>query len=116
MLIQRAMRMLCAAMALGAVLGAAGCSSTPHRTPAQRQADSEIAAQVSSALRADPQIFARHIDVWAERGIVHLGGYVWTDTDLSRAKEIAGNVPGVKQVVDDLQLERDGIDNSPVSR
>ena len=99
-----------------AVLVASGCASTPHRTAAERQADKEIAAQVSSALSADPHIFARHIDVWADRGVVHLGGYVWTDTDLYRAKEIAGNVPGVRQVVDDLQLERDGIDNSPVSR
>lgn len=99
-----------------AVLVASACASTPHRTAAERQADKEIAAQVSSALSADPQIFARHIDVWAERGVVHLGGYVWTDTDLSRAKDIAGSVPGVKRVIDDLQLERDGIDNSPVSR
>jgi len=115
MLIQWTKRLGHAAVAI-AVLAASGCAYTPHRTPAERQADNEIAAQVSSALRADPQIFARHIDVWAERGVVHLGGYVWTDTDLFRAKEIAGNVPGVARVVDDLQLERDGIDNSPVSR
>ncbi len=93
-----------------------GCSMISHRTPEQREADRNLAAQVSGALNSDPHIYARHIDVRAENGVVHLGGYVWSDRDLYEAKEIAANVPGVTSVVDDLQLERGGSDNSPVSR
>jgi osmotically-inducible protein OsmY len=108
--------MLYAGLAIAAACGASGCSTTPHRTEAQRAADRDVAAQVSSALSADSKIYARHIDVRADNGVVHLGGYVWNDRDLYEAKQIAAAVPGVKGVVDDMQLERGGSDNSPASR
>ena len=108
--------MLYAGLAITAAFGAIGCSTTPHRTAAEREADREIAAQVSSALNADSRIYARHIDVRAENGVVHLGGYVWNDKDLYEAKRIAATVPGVKDVVNDMELQRGGSDNSPVSR
>jgi osmotically-inducible protein OsmY len=103
-------------LATAVAAGSIGCSMMSHRTPAQREADREIAADVSSALNANPHIYARHIDVRAENGVVHLGGYVWSDRDLYEAKQIAAGVPGVKGVVDDMQLERGGQDNSPTSR
>jgi osmotically-inducible protein OsmY len=54
--------------------------------------------------------------VQADNGVVHLGGYVWNDEDLYEAQRVAGAVPGVTQVVDDMELERGGIDNTDVSR
>jgi osmotically-inducible protein OsmY len=109
-----------AAVAVGPVLALAlalsACSMVSHRTPAQREADRQLAAEVSAALSADAHIYARHIDVRADSGTVHLGGYVWSDRDLFEAKQIAAGVPGVKDVVDELELERGGTDNSPVSR
>jgi osmotically-inducible protein OsmY len=48
--------------------------------------------------------------------VVHLGGYVWNDYDLEEAQRVAGAVSGVTQVVDEMELERGGIDNSAVSR
>ena len=98
-----------------AAAASTGCM-TSHRTPEQREADRQIAAAVSSALSADSRIYARHIDVRAENGVVHLAGYVWSDNDLYEAKQIAAGVPGVKGVIDDMQLERGGSDNAPVSR
>jgi osmotically-inducible protein OsmY len=107
--------LLCGLVVAVACASSVGCM-TSHRTPEQREADREIAAAVSNALNANSQIYARHIDVRAENGVVHLGGYVWSDSDLFTAKRIAAAVPGVKSVVDDMQLERGGSDNSPVSR
>jgi osmotically-inducible protein OsmY len=109
-------RRLFTGLAIAAALGAAACSTTPPRTDAERQIDNETAARVTNALMADPSIYARHIDVRAYNGVVHLGGYVWTDGDLYRAQQVAALVPGVKEVVDDLELERGGVDNSAVSR
>jgi osmotically-inducible protein OsmY len=109
-------RLLYAGLAIAAASAALGCSMTPHKTEAQRAADKEIATEVSSALNADSKIFARHIDVRADDGVVHLGGYVWNDRDLYEAKQVAAKVPGVTGVVDNMQLERGGSNNSPASR
>ena len=116
MLFQRPMRMLYAGLAIAATLGAVACSTMSHRTAAERQTDNEIAARVASALNADPSIYARHIDVRTYNGVVHLGGYVWNNSDLVTAQEIAATVPGVRQVVDDMELERGGTNNSATSR
>lgn len=116
MLFQRPTRMLHVGVAIAATLGAVACSTMSHRTEAQRQTDNETAARVASALNADPTLYARHIDVRAYNGVVHLGGYVWNNTDLYAAQQIAESVPGVTQVVDDMELERGGSNNSGTSR
>lgn len=94
--------------------GSVGCAT--HESEAQRQADHEIADRVQAALNADASLYAKHISVHANNGIVRLGGYVWTQPDLEQAQRIAGMVPGVTKVVNDMELERGGIDNSNVSR
>jgi osmotically-inducible protein OsmY len=94
--------------------GSVGCA-TPE-TAAQRQADRDIADRVQAALNADSGLYAKHISIHANAGIVRLGGYVWTQPDLEEAQRIAGMVPGVTKVVNDMELERGGIDNSNVSR
>ena len=114
MRIQPRRQVLGALIFVAAAIG--GCSTAPPRTTAERDADKQIAAEVSSALNADSLMYARHIDVRSERGVVYLGGYVWDDSDLFRAEQIAAMVPGVKRVIDELELERQGIDNSPVTR
>jgi osmotically-inducible protein OsmY len=69
-----------------------------------------------AALSADEELYSRHINVHANNGVIRLSGYVWTQPDLEEAKRVAESVQGVARVVDDLELERGGIDNSPVSR
>jgi len=86
-----------------------GCSSMPHRTPAQRAADVDLADRVQAALLADPNIYARHIDVSVNRGVVHLGGYVWEDEDFRTARLDAASVPGATSVVTDMELMRGGL-------
>jgi osmotically-inducible protein OsmY len=86
-----------------------GCATTPPRTAAERAADAAIASQVQAALLADPDIYARHIDVAVNRGVVDLGGYVWENEDFATARRDAASVPGVTGIVTDMELMRGGL-------
>jgi osmotically-inducible protein OsmY len=85
------------------------CSTTPRRTAAQQAADAETADRVQAALLADPDIYARDIDVRVDRGVVHLGGYVWEATDFRTAQRDAASVPGANAVVSEMELVRGGL-------
>lgn len=85
-----------------------GCT-TPRRTSEERAVDAELAAKVEYALSADPRIYARHVDVSVDRGVVHLGGYIWTDSELRFVKADAASVPGILAVSDQIELMRGGI-------
>ena len=113
---QRTNRSLHTLLAASVLLCAVACSTTPRKTSEQQQDDKATVAAVQSALSADTHIYTRHVTVQADNGVVHLGGYVWNDFDLYEAQRIAESVPGVTKVVDEMELERQGIDNSDVSR
>jgi osmotically-inducible protein OsmY len=98
-----------AMMALVIVYGVIACSTPPRRTQAERTADAALAAQVQAALLADPNIYARHIDVAVDRGVVELGGYVWTNQKYLLARNDAAAVPGVKAVDTNMELMRGGV-------
>jgi osmotically-inducible protein OsmY len=105
---------LCVAVAL--LCGVAACASGPHKTDAQLQADKETAERVETALNAHNTLYAKHIFVHADNGVVHLTGYVWESADFQYATAIAEGVPGVTRVVNDLELNRNGNENGPVAR
>jgi hyperosmotically inducible periplasmic protein len=105
---------LCVAVAV--LCGAAACASGPRKTDAQVQTDRETAERVETALSADKTLYARHISVRADNGVVRLTGYVWDSSDFQSATLIAEGVPGVTGVVNDLELNRNGNDNGPVAR
>ena len=109
-------RAACAGFALALLCGVAACATGPAKSDAQQQADREMAAHVQAALDADKQLYARHITVRADSGVVRLTGFVWDPPDLNEAKSVAELVPGVSSVVNDLELERNGMDNSGVTR
>jgi osmotically-inducible protein OsmY len=96
------------AVTLSAACGLVACSTSPPKTDAERAANATAAAEVEAALNADPRIFARHIDVKVDGGVVHLGGYVWSDDDFLFAKNDAAAVPGITTVVDQMELMRGG--------
>jgi len=98
------------------VLGVVACATEAGKSEAQQQADRETAGRVQAALDADKQLYARHIFVRADNGVVHLSGYVWDPPELLEAKRVAGLVPGVSQVVSELELQRNGNDNSGITR
>jgi len=71
-IINRFLTALVLAAALG---GLTACLSGPSQTPAQREADKDMADQVQTALTSDKTLYARHIKVRAENGVVTLSGY-----------------------------------------
>ena len=109
-------RLAQAAIALALASSLFGCGMFPQRTEAQKHADREVARRVESALDNDKLLYAKHITVRAEDGVVRLSGYVWDPPDIYEAQRIAQRVDGVTQVVNDLELQRNGIDNAPVAR
>jgi osmotically-inducible protein OsmY len=104
-----------AAVAIALLVSLLGCTHTP-RSEAQKQADDQIAARVDSALQADKLLYAKHISVHADNGVVRLSGFVWEAPDLEEAQRIAAGVDGVQGVVNDLELQRNGLGDSPVAR
>lgn len=103
------------ALTLAALGCLAACATTP-KTEAQKQADQSTEQRVQAALESDKALFAKHIYVRADNGVVHLSGYVWDPADVTEAIQTAELVEGVSRVVNNLELERNGLDNSPVSR
>jgi osmotically-inducible protein OsmY len=85
-----------------------GCSTSPPKSPEQAQADEVAAQKIYEALDADPTYYFRHVDVHVYDGVAELRGYIWGTQALYRAKEIAAGVPGVRRVVNDMELEREG--------
>jgi len=109
-------RVACAGLAAAVLCSVVACATGPHKTEAQRQADRETAERVQTALESDKRLYARHISVRADNGGVRLSGYVWDPPDLIEAVRTAELVEGVSRVVNDLELQRNGIDNSGVAR
>ena len=110
------MKCVSGAIAVAVLCGVAACALGPHKTDAQRQADKETAARVEAALNADKGLYAKHISVYADNGVVRLTGYVWNASDFQTAVIIAEGVDGVTGVVNNLELNRNGNDNGPVAR
>jgi len=113
------MRTFSARHVLPAALSLIGACATPAPAPSgpASAADQALAQRISLALNADPWYLYSHVDVRVDDGVANLSGYVWSTDALYQARRIAAHVPGVTGVVTNhLELERNGIDNSPVSR
>jgi osmotically-inducible protein OsmY len=98
------------------VCGAVACETGPRKSEADKQADRAMAERVELALNSDTDLYARHIVVRANNGVVRLTGFVWEQPDLSEAVRVASAVQGVSRVENDLELQRNGLGDSPVSR
>lgn len=66
--------------------------------------DDELAEQVRYALRADAYTTDLNIEVEVENGIVRLHGIVGSLDDIEQAEQVAGSVPGVDDVEEDLEI------------
>ncbi len=84
-------------VALLLVLGlAVGCNKS--------RSDAQIASEVQSKVLSDPNVPSRQISVQAQNGVVTLAGNVTTDQERAAAANAAGQVEGVKTVVNNLQV------------
>jgi hypothetical protein len=66
--------------------------------------DEEIAEQVRYALAYDAYTADLNIEVEVEDGVVFLHGRVGSLEDIEQAEQIAGSVPGVEEVQEDLEI------------
>jgi len=66
--------------------------------------DEEITEQVIQRFLEEPQIEAKEIGAVAKKGVVYLKGHAKTLAEVEIAKELAGTVMGVKDVVNQLKI------------
>jgi osmotically-inducible protein OsmY len=71
-------------------------------------ADEKLQREVESALAADPYFLSEHVSVTIRNGVATLHGIVFDDWDLRNALRISRRIPGVKRVVDDLEIKLGG--------
>ena len=84
------------ALALLLVLSmAVGCSKAPN--------DAQITSDVQSRMNADSGLQGKQLSVQTENGTVTLSGAVDNDAERQAAARYASTVPGVKQVINNLQ-------------
>jgi hypothetical protein len=67
--------------------------------------DSEVTSEVHSRLSADSGLQGKQLTVQTSGGVVTLSGTVDNDAQRDAASRYASSVPGVKQVVNNLQVE-----------
>jgi osmotically-inducible protein OsmY len=71
---------------------------------ASRETDAVLTAKVEQALHDDPYIFADHMNVVAENGIVRLRGVAVDVSDLRQALALARRIAGRRRVVNEIEL------------
>jgi hypothetical protein len=71
-------------------------------------ADAKLQREVEMALAADPYFLSEHVSVTIRNGVATLHGIVFDDWDLRNALRISRRIPGVKRVVDDLEIKLGG--------
>jgi osmotically-inducible protein OsmY len=78
---------------------------------ASRQTDAVLTAKVEQALHDDPYIFADHMSVVTENGIVRLQGIALDVNDLRQALFLARRIAGRRHVVNEMELIPLGADH-----
>jgi len=70
--------------------------------------DDKMKQQVQEALHSDAFFYDEHVTVTIKDGVATLRGIVFDDWDLRQAMRIARKIPGVRRVVNDLELSQGG--------
>jgi osmotically-inducible protein OsmY len=70
--------------------------------------DEVLKEQVETVLHDDPYFFGEHVTVTIRNGVATLQGIVFDDWDLRNAIRLSRKVPGVKRVVNDLEIKLGG--------
>jgi hypothetical protein len=71
---------------------------------ARKEADAALTARVLQVLQDDPYVFADHIEVVTENGVVRLEGIALDVTDMYRAVDLARRIAGKRRVVNEIEL------------
>jgi hypothetical protein len=87
---------LCALLLAGTLGLTIGCTRAPN--------DAQVAGNVQSKIYADPNVQSRQITVQSANGVVTLSGYANSDAERATAAADAAQIPGVKTVVNNLEV------------
>ena len=72
---------------------------------AKRQAaDEQVTRQVEQTLTNDPWIFAEHITISTQNGVVRLEGIVGDTGEMFRIMRLCRKIPGARRVVNELEI------------
>jgi hyperosmotically inducible protein len=83
----------------------AGCTSMTGKTAGQNVDDASITASVKGKLAAEKPATLTKVDVDTNKGTVYLTGIVETAAIKERATELARQVAGVREVVNNLKIQ-----------
>jgi osmotically-inducible protein OsmY len=72
------------------------------------KSDEEVTAQVETALHSDRYIFSDHVSITSKNGVVTLSGIALDYWDVIAMKRLVRKMPGVRKVVDDLDVRTGG--------
>ncbi len=86
------------------VLALAGCQTMTGKTAGETVDDASITAAVKTKLAAEKAATLTRIDVDTNRGTVYLNGTVDSAEMKTRAGELARQVRGVREVVNNLKV------------
>ncbi len=83
----------------------AGCTSMTGKSAGQNVDDASITASVKTKLAAEKPATLTKVDVDTNKGTVYLTGNVETPAIKERATELARQVSGVREVVNNLKIQ-----------
>ncbi|HWZ64518.1 MAG TPA: BON domain-containing protein [Steroidobacteraceae bacterium] len=66
--------------------------------------DQAITAKVVEALRDDPHVYAEHVTVVTENGVVRLQGIAFDVGDMQRMLYLARRASGSRRIVNEIEL------------
>lgn len=95
-----------AGLALAALLIVSGCTAMTGQTAGENVDDATITASVKSKLVADKAANLTRIDVDTTNKVVSLNGVVETPEQKARAQKLASEVSGVRDVKNNLQVQK----------
>ncbi|HYB34203.1 MAG TPA: BON domain-containing protein [Steroidobacteraceae bacterium] len=71
---------------------------------ATRESDALLESKVVQALERDPYLFAGHINVSAENGIVRVEGIVEDPFDMVQVLRLARRIAGKRRVINEIEI------------
>jgi osmotically-inducible protein OsmY len=99
--------LMAAALAFVLVVGGVGCATShPSRTDSQYSSDKDLQSRVVTALEEYALYKYDNVNINTYKGTVQLSGFALTEEQSDRAGEIAENVSGVNEVVNNITVRR----------
>lgn len=95
----------------GLCSGIGVCAPPPDRVEkeivvtAMRPEDAVLAAKVMAGLQQNPYIFADHVTVTAENGVLRVGGVVQDLSELYAILRVARRLAGTRRVVNEIDFQ-----------